>query len=192
MNHSRRAGLLLLVFGSALAVAAAARTAAPAVVIEGYTPIGPGTLSSPNSSVLATLILPPQQIRIELSLSQGLGLDLQLWDCLRGALVLSLSNASQTTIIRQVPVRSLYNLTLSNPNNVSTLAWIRVTLYGVEWDVIVLAGFTTAVGLGLFAIKLVEKRLLPRLRKRVRDNPETSDLSIHRRERKPSSAHHQS
>jgi len=180
MNRSRRAGLLLLVFGTALAVAAAARTAAPAVVIEGYSPVGPGSLSSPNSSVLATLILPPQQLRIELSLSQGLGLDFQLWDYQRRALVFSLSNISQVTITRQVPVRSVYNLTLSNPNSVSSMAWIRVTLYGVEWDVIILAGFSTIVGLSMISIEVVEKRLLPRLRNRVRGDAEASDLSIHR------------
>ena len=107
-------------------------------------------------------------------------MDFQLWDYQRRALVFSLSNISQVTITRQVPVRSVYNLTLSNPNSVSSMAWIRVTLYGVEWDVIILAGFSTIVGLSMISIEVVEKRLLPRLRNRVRGDAEASDLSIHR------------
>ncbi len=149
MRKVLRVGTLLVVFGLAFLLSNAVRTGAPFVLTERYIIVGPGSVQAPNTTRLTTVVLPPQLFRLELTLNSGLGLHFEIRNHPGNLLVFALTDVNESLITWPIPMRSIYNITVANPHPVFTLAWIRITIFGIERDLFLSATIIAIAGIAL-------------------------------------------
>lgn len=168
MNRLSRLGFLVLVVGSALSLVGVFRTSTPIVLIEQYLLIGPGSTDHPNSTRPFTIHLPPQTLRMEFTLNQGIGLDFNIYDYHNPVPLLSFHNISQINAYWNIPYRTVYNLTWENPYPTNTLGWFRITAFSIERDLFSYTFLLVLIGSLICIGGLINRHI----KKQVKKQPE--------------------
>lgn len=130
------------------------RTTTPMVLLDQYE-----FFTSSTSRTLKASILPPQTLRIEIALNQGLGVDFKV-QTLQNYTLFALNNISQITYAHQIPVRMAYKFILTNPHALTTLVSIKITMYGLEPDLLLIATIVSVIGIILVTISLILRKLI--------------------------------